>query len=327
MHHPPPFARTTVAAVAVVALSLPLAGCGSRKTTDTTASAGYPLTVQDCGREITVDALPQRVMTVGQSAVELLDAAGAGDRIVARSGEFGAPLPEGLANPPADDLVVDPSDPTTEEIIAASPDLVFGYGLFDADSQQLADAGIELLTVQAECGHDGGQTAAPDVGLGTVSDDVRRLGTVFGTSQTAEAAAAAMDERVASAQRSDTGQTAAWVYYFSSEDSLSAHGGSGIAASVMEKAGLDNVYGDRDEAYLTVSVENLLEQEPHWIVLTYGMYGESMEEARAKFLAEPGVGTLDAVEQGRLVLLPAGASNPSPTAAAGLEELVSQTGG
>ncbi len=326
MHRP---SLRTLAAAAAATLGLTLTGCGATTTAGAPASAGYPLTVADCGRDVTIDSAPQRVLTIGTAAVELLDAAGASDRVVARTGEFGAPLPADLKNPPSDDLITDPSDPTTEEIIAAEPDLVLGYGLFNADAQQLADTGIALLNVQAECGHDGGSSASPAT-LSTVSDDVRRLGTVFSTSSTADAAADALDQRVSDARRDTTsgggtGRTAAWVYYFSSQDPLSAYGGGGLPASVLEDAGLTNVYAGTQDAYLNVSVESLLEHQPHWIVLGYGLYGESAEEARAAFLAEPGVEALEAVSAGRIVLLPAGASSSSPTAVAGLEQLVSAT--
>ena len=151
------------------------------------------------------------------------------------------------------------------------------------------------------------------------------LGTVFFTSSTADSAADALDQRVSGARRAETGRTAAWVYYFSSQDPLSAYGGGGLAASVLKDAGLTSVYAESRDAYLSVSVESLLERQPHWIVLGYGLYGESAEEARARFLAEPGVEALEAVSAGRIVLLPAGASSSSPTAVAGLEQLVSAT--
>lgn len=79
------------------------------------------------------------------------------------------------------------------------------------------------------------------------------------------------------------------------------------------------------DAYLTISVESLLEQQPDWIILSYGLYGESEEDARQKFLASPGVDSLTAVSQNRLVLLPASASAPSPSGVAGLEQLVGAT--
>ncbi|WP_136519934.1 ABC transporter substrate-binding protein [Cellulomonas telluris] len=319
----PARARTRLPASGGAALLLALTAC-------TTPAAGGAaqdgVTVGDCGAEVVLDTPPGSVMTVGTAAVALLDAAGAADRITARSGEFGAPLPEGLQDPPSDDLVVDPSDPTTEAVLTADPDVVLGYGLFAADPEQVRAAGIELLTVQGECGHDASTDAPAEVTLATVSDDVRRLGTVFGTSDVADDAADALDARVADAERAPTSETAAWLYFFSSSDPLSGYGGTGMPHAVLEAAGLRNVLGDEEDAYLTVAVESLLAEQPDWVVLSYGLYGESEDDARAALLAQPGVDRLTAVQEGRVVLLPGDASAPSPAAVDGLERLVAATG-
>ena len=313
-----------VALLGAAALTLGLTACSPGREPGTAAS-GYPVSVQDCGGDVTVPDRPSRILTVGTAAVELLDAAGASDRITARSGEFGAPLPEGLSHPPSDSLIINPADPTTEEILAADPDMVLGYGLFQADAEQLRAAGVTVLTVLGECGHDATTQAGTPATLATVPQDLRRLGTALATTPHAEASAQDLEERVSAASRPSTGQSAAWVYYFSSEDALSAYGGSGLPASVLEGAGLGNVYAEDKDAYLTISVESLLERQPHWIVLSYGLYGESQEEARARLLAEPGVQSLTAVAEGRVVLLPADASVPGPSAISGLEDLVGAT--
>lgn len=310
------------AALAAIALCWGLTGCSAAGNPDASPTGTYPVTVEDCGSEVTIDAEPKRILTVGTAAVEMLDAAGASDRITARTGEFGAPLPTTLKNPPSDDLITNPSDPTTEEILAAEPDLVLGYGLFNADIDQLHQAGVTVLTVQGECGHDSTSQSGADVTLTTVAEDLRRLGTVLSTSSTADPAAVKLDERIAQAKQDTTSGTAAWVYYFSSEDPLSAYGGQGLASSSLRDAGLTNVYASEMDAYLTISVESLLEKQPDWIIVSHGLYGESEEEARQKFLASPGVGSLTAVSQNRIVMLPAGASAPSPSGVAGLERLV-----
>lgn len=310
-----------LAAAGGTVLLLALAGCSAPAAGD----ADGAVTVEDCGAEVVLDARPESVLTVGTAAVALLDAAGAADRITARSGEFGAPLPPGLTDPPSDDLVVDPSDPTTEAVLTADPDVVLGYGLFAADPDQVRAAGIELLTVQGECGHDASTDAPAEITLATVGEDVRRLGEVFGTSDVAGEAADALDARVTEATREPTGDSAAWLYFFSSTDPLSAYGGTGTPHALLEAAGLRNVLGDQQEAYLTVAVESLLAAQPDWVVLSYGLYGETEEQARATLLAQPGADRLDAVREGRVVLLPGDASAPSPAAVDGLERLVAAT--
>jgi len=319
--------RPTLATTLLLVGATALAGCSSPGTAPATGADGaYPVTISDCGTDVQIDSRPERVLTVGTAAVELLDAAGASSAISARTAEFGAALSSSITDPPSDDLIIDPADPTTETIVGATPDLVFGYGLFSADPAQVEAAGIPVLTVQGECGHDA-TTAGGAVDLHTITDDVRRLGTVFGTSATADAAADALDERIAAATRASTGASAAWLYYFSSEDPISAYGGAGMPAAVLSAAGLENVYGDQSDVYLTVSTESLLAAQPEWIVLTHGLYGETEEQAREKLLAEPGIGELDAVKAGRIVMVGADTSSPSPAAVSGLETIAAGTDG
>ncbi|MCB7135618.1 ABC transporter substrate-binding protein [Cellulosimicrobium marinum] len=271
---------------------------------------------------MTFDAAPGSVLTIGSDAVALLDAAGAADRVTARSGEFGAELPEGLENPPTDATVVDPSDPTTEQVIGAGAEVVVGYGFFNADPAALADAGIPTLTVSGECGHDVGTTPEP-VTFDVVLGDIERFGAVFDTQAAAAASVDALRERLdaVAAERPDTSRSAATVYYFSSSSPLSTYGGAGIIQSLMDEAGLENVYADEPETYLEISLESLLDADPEVIVLAYGLHGESFEEAEARFLAEPGASDLQAVEAGRVVGIPANETTASPASVAGLERL------
>ena len=90
MHRP---ILRVLAAAAAAALGLTPTGCGTTASR-APASDGYPLTVADCGRDVTIGSAPRRVLTIGTAAVELLDAAGASDRIVARTKKFGASLPK-----------------------------------------------------------------------------------------------------------------------------------------------------------------------------------------------------------------------------------------
>uniref|UniRef100_UPI003783E2A3 hypothetical protein n=1 Tax=Pseudolysinimonas sp. TaxID=2680009 RepID=UPI003783E2A3 len=58
-----------------------------------------------------------------------------------------------------------------------------------------------------------------------------------------------------------------------------------------------------------------------WIVIGYGFTGDTAEDARARFLAEPGAEALDAVQAGRLILIPSAVTGAGPTAVTGVELL------
>lgn len=314
-------------------LTLALAGCGT-DAAPTPATGGaspaptstYPLTVTDCGEPVTVDAPPEKVLTIGSDAIGLLDAAGAADRITARAGEFGSALPAGLSQPPTGAPILDPADPTTEKIIGSGADAVVGYGFFKADPQALKDAGITLLTVSGECGHDAGEEVTP-VTFDVVVGDVTRFGQVFGTDSVAQKSAERLTGRVEAvrASRPASQRSAAAVYYFSSSSPMSAYGGTSILTSQLDLVGLQNVYGDQAKTYLEVSNESLLAADPEVIVLVYGLYGESFETARQRLLAEPGAKDLQAVKAGRVIGLPGNQTSASPAAVTGLERLRAAT--
>ncbi|WP_265521195.1 ABC transporter substrate-binding protein [Oerskovia flava] len=320
-------ATLTLGACATTSQAEPPAADGTSTTdaadgTDGGTSTTYPLTLTDCGQDVTFDAAPGDVMTVGSDAIALLDAAGASTHIAARSGEFGADLPAGLTSPPDDAPVIDPSDPTTEQIIGAGVDVVVGYGFFNADPAALADAGITTLTVTGECGHDIGATVEP-VTFDVVLDDIDRFGRLFDTSAVAQETVAELRGRVDAVEAQAPAETrsAATVYYFSTSSPISTYGGAGIIQSVMDGAGLENVYGDEPQTYLEISLESLLDADPEVIVLAYGLHGDTYEEAEARLLAEPGASDLQAVREDRIIGIPANESTASPAAVSGLERL------
>jgi len=283
----------------------------------------YPLTISDCGREITLQKEPTSVLTVGTDAVGLLAAAGAVDRITARTGEFNAPLPDDLAAVPTAP-VVDPGDPTTEAIIGAGVDTVIGYGLFKADAKALEQAGITVLTIAGECGHDSGGSTAVTFDL--VFDDILRYGKIFGTTAAAEESVTALRERVAKATATvaTARRSAVALYHFSSTAAMSAYGGGGVLSAGMAAIGLDNVFASEPKAYVEVSGEQVLKSDPDVVILVYGIYGETREQAMAQLLAEPGVKDMQAIRANRVVAVLGNQTAASPAAVAGLESLAGQ---
>ena len=131
MSLPAPFRRASVGALGIAGV-LALAACStgaepvSAETEAAAAETVYPVTIVNCGEDLVIESEPESVMTIGTSAIALLDAAGASDRITARAGEFGADLPEGLSNPPETAEIVDPSDPAIEAIVGTEADIIVG---------------------------------------------------------------------------------------------------------------------------------------------------------------------------------------------------------
>lgn len=313
----------------VVTALVVLCGCGGAPANEATGSApvtddaaAFPLTVDNCGEQVTFPAAPEAILTIGTSAVWNIYAAGGGDRIVARSGEFGAPLgSEELTSFFADTPVVDPSDPTAEAITATGADLVIGYGLFNTTDEALADLGVENLENLGDCGHDGVQQPPP-VTAETMLADIERLGQVLGTAdaatQTVETLRAELTEW--EERRPVETADAAILYHFAGE--LGTHGGRNFSADILQRAGLLNVFADQDDLYLNPSRESIIDSDPDYIVVHYGVEGESFEQALDALLAEPGIADLRAIVEGSIIGLPYDALTSTPGALDGVRLLI-----
>jgi hypothetical protein len=84
MHHRPAAALVVVAVLGLTACAAdaPAADAASE------ATAGFPLTLENCGETITLDAPPERVVLLESAPVTILDALGVLDRVVSRAGNF-----------------------------------------------------------------------------------------------------------------------------------------------------------------------------------------------------------------------------------------------
>jgi len=112
--------RSTFAILSVIVFSvLALGVCGAGESSNSAAVGDFPMTVQNCGRDVTIDAPPERVLTIGAEAPTLVAAAGGADRIVARSGEYGSPLGQYESLQQAvPQLTINTDNPSAEAIIA-----------------------------------------------------------------------------------------------------------------------------------------------------------------------------------------------------------------
>ncbi|MGV8839962.1 MAG: ABC transporter substrate-binding protein [Bauldia sp.] len=135
----------------------------------------FPVTLHDAiGREVTIAAAPQRIVTTSPSAIELLYAAG-GTAIARSTTATGVPGADAMAD------IGNAYNPSPELILAQTPDLI------------VADAALQPHLADAL-----GGLGAPLFYVGVLSfDDIpaslRLLGQAIGTTETAEAAAAAAE--------------------------------------------------------------------------------------------------------------------------------------
>jgi iron complex transport system substrate-binding protein len=313
--------RLTAVPVALAALAA-LAACGAGPTppaADATADAtgAFPMTVSSCGRDVTFDSPPQRVVTIGSVAAPLVAAAGAADRIVVRTFEtasFPGQYAAALQNV---EIVAPTAELAREEIINRTPDLVISFEGSATTADDLAGAGIDLLVSRGYC-----QDAAG--GYEDIFADIELFGRLFGTSEAATTEVAVLRERVAAVQQRFPATTAprpAAALIISRDGStLSAYGDTSTVDKQMEALGLTNVFDDVPRRNFEPNLETLIATDPQvLILLTQG--DQTPESARQALLARPELGSVTAVRDDRVVVVPFGYTGPGPVAVEGLEVL------
>ncbi len=144
--------------------------------------AAFPVALTDSlGREVTLDAPPQRIVSLAPSNTETLFALGAGGLLVGRD-EFSDYPAEALEVPNIGSMY---PQVNAEAIVALEPDLVMAAGVTTADDvKALADLGLIVFATRT------------DATLEDVFSDILDVGRLVGRRAEAETVVAGLRERV-----------------------------------------------------------------------------------------------------------------------------------
>ncbi|MGH3564448.1 MAG: ABC transporter substrate-binding protein [Pseudonocardia sp.] len=317
---------TALGLVALVAC-----GGGNSPAVDTGAS-GFPMSVENCDRQLTFDAPPERILAIGGEAATLLWAAGATDRISTFVRLAGEPLGEAesdLARRPQISISGS-GDITREVIIGERPDLVVTFGLNQTSPDDLAAAGIPTLFVSGYCDGSGGPQSADTLSpLDGMYADIGLYGQLLGTQAEAGSAVAGLRERVSAVQatvqaqgRSESSAAALFV-----TDAASALGGYGNRSTVhqqMELLSLTNIFADVGERYFQPTVEELIDGNPEVLIALYQASDSSDQGARDALTARPEIAQIPAIVNKDVVVLDFFYAGHGILAVDGLETLADQ---
>lgn len=305
------------------------------------AETTYPLSLKNCGVELTFDKAPDSAVTVGQAATEILYSLGLGDKVLGTSVWFTEVLPEFKDLNAKVERLAD-NDPSFESVVAKKPGLVaveyewhIGPQGIVATREQFADVGIPTYILPADCwnkdnttGSDGTRQAMFE--MDSVYAGVTELGQIFDVSDKADTLVADLKAREAAAiekARALNLQDASAVFWFSSaEMDVDPYGAGrkGPPGYMMEKLGLKNVV-ESDEEWPTVSWESIARANPSVIVVAR-MERRRFEaddvEKKLEFLkTDPVASQMDAVKNNRIVILDAHSMDPSIRNVVALETL------
>lgn len=300
----------------------------SARAVGATESGQFPMTIENCGREVTIPQAPYRVLAMGGEAGSLIWAAGAADRITTFAELEGEPLG------PAEDVlravpeILPAADLGKEAIVGAQPDVVITYGLNETTFQELEEAGIQTIFVSGYC--DGSGAPQPEGDFEPFEGlyaDIELYGRLFDTQDEVAKAVADLQARVAAveeeAQDTPEGSMAA-ALFVPGEGPLGGYGNRSMAHAQMEKLGYTNVFAGADERYFEPSVEDLIAGDPDVLIALYQESLTTEEEAKAALLARGEIGDVTAVRNQDILVIDFFYTGHGVLAIEGLEILAEQ---
>ncbi|GAB2625384.1 putative F420-0 ABC transporter substrate-binding protein [Pseudactinotalea suaedae] len=269
----------------------------------TDPGGGYPVTVDNCGTEVSLEAPPERIVTIKSSTTELALALGVGDRLVGAAFLDG-PFPEEIAEAGAQVPVLAERAPSSEIVLGAEPDLIFAgwESSFAADGigerAELAALGVETYVAPAACQADGYR---PDpLTFDSVFDDIIEAGELLDAREEAAALVAEQQEALAQVTPSEAGLTALW--YSSGSDTPFVGGGIGAPQMIMDAVGLENIASDLDTSWGSMGWESVVAAEPDVVVLVDSAWN-SADNKISVLEANPLTAALPAVQEGRYLIV------------------------
>ncbi|WP_347956772.1 ABC transporter substrate-binding protein [Gordonia aichiensis] len=324
-------ARTLQLLALAVGAVIGVAGCASSTAVDSgRAPAGFPISVENCGVDVTFQTPPERVLLLESAPVTILDGIGVFDRVVARAGSFPAEYypAEVAAKVNAVPALTDKMNSSghlmisQEEVLSQSPDLVLALPE-GVSRQALHDAGANALIQQVFC-----PGAPAPASFQTLYDEIGRYGRVFDRRTQAEGLVADLRARVADVERRSAGapqRTAAVLYPTVGGGTTYAYGRGSMAQPQLTALGLTNVFGDVPERVFEVQPEELIDADPDVVIL---LYQGSPRGVRQALTSLPGAESMAAITGGRVITQLFNFTEPaSPLTVRGLEMLADELDG
>lgn len=290
---------------AVPIIALVVGACGSSSDSGKTPgpaakAAGFPVTINNCGRTLTFDAPPKRAVTTFQPTLEVMLALGLQNSIVGREDYTEGPiLPDQVAAFNSVPKVSKPSTfPTKEVMLSLRPDFVISDTLdnFDASNgaatvDELKAAGAQVYIQTGRCKDGQHATFQDDY------TDLTNIAKIFGVPERATKVIARMKATIAAARARIKGRPPVRLIFYDYKKGPLSLMTSGLS-QVVQFGGGDNLTHNDTGIEVDVSVEKAVSENPSVILLwDYGAKGNADS---IKYL-KSALATTDAVKNNRLI--------------------------
>jgi len=250
----------------------------------------FPMYVVDgFGRNVTIERVPERIISLSPGNTETLFAIGAGSKVIGVTRYCDYP-PEVVARVQAGSLNVvgGTTDPNIEIIVSLQPDLI----LTSLDLQKDIVTNLESkgLTVFG---------LAPR-SVWDILDNIQLVGRITGFSDTADKLVQEMRTRIQAIvggiqDVSDKPRVYFEVWY----EPLMSVGPGTYVDDLIEMAGGTNIFHDSIAPYPIVNSETIIQLDPQ-VIIVGGKYMYASDAPNVKIESRPGWTTISAIQNGRI---------------------------
>lgn len=254
-----------------------------------------PVSFRNHGKQSTVTALPQKVVTAGPNCTEVFCALGLADKVIGKCMEnhsLGA-LPE-YADAVESIPTLSIGYPTAQQIIDSGCDFLYANSwIFDDDLTvaQLEKAGITVYVSEAET-------------IEAVWQEMRDLAKIFSVENIEEIVSEQSTRLEAVADKLGDVTEPKTVFVLDSfiGEKLYTAGSSNIESAYITAAGGTNAFGEISKAWDVVEPSAVAVADP-WCIIIHDYEGSSYDEKVAALKADPQLSQLDCVKNERFVRL------------------------
>lgn len=253
-----------------------LASCGGNSDGDNSEAKndsnedveGFPVTIENSGREMTFEEPPERVVALYQQEAELFAALGLEDKVVGYSIVTEDTPDEYKDQIEEMDVISEDDYPSKEVMLEKDPDFVIGSERTFQDNgvgsiEELDELGIDAYATESE---------KPETVDNMVYKQIEEISEIFGVEdrgdELIEDMKADIDEIT---EKVDDVDDPVKVLVMSGGESSSAQvsGGASLDSYLVELAGGENVFADEDEYLFEASWEEIVERDPDVIVTSF----------------------------------------------------------
>ena len=262
--------------VAPFAAALLLAACSGENTTENqakepietkVATSGPYIVVDDRGKEITFDKVPETMVSLQPSNTEILFSLGVGDKIIGAT-DYDT-YPEEAKNI---ERVSDSYTFNAERIVELNPDVVIAYTIGDeAQVAQLEEAGVNVFVI------------ASATTFADVYGNIEQLGDVVGQAEKADEVIEEIQTQIEAVQEKTAKLVEKKQAYFeiSPAPKIWTAGADTFQHEILTVAGVDNIFADQT-GWFSPANEDVITRNPEVILTTVYTIENSVEEIKSR---------------------------------------------